>query len=228
MKKLLLSSVLTLVLGTSVFAGGGGDILRATLMVDSLEYQNNDDKTMSWNTYGYVGYDTNKIYIYSEGEKVDGSSQSQSENQLMYSRAISPYWDVQVGLGYDKVESENKTWGILAVQGLAPYFFETKATLLFCDDGNIGFRADAEYEALFTQKLILTPSIAIAGYTKDDQNIQIGKGLANLTLGARVRYEFTREFAPYVGIEWSKNFGNTSDFSPLDETNAVAGVRVWF
>jgi len=228
MKKLLTASALTLALSTSAYAGGGGDILRTSLMVDNLEYQYSETKALSWDAFGYVGYDTNKIYIYSEGEKLDSISQAESENQLVYSRAILPYWDVQVGLGYDKVESNNQTWGVIGIQGLAPYFFETRATLLFSDDGNIGFRAEAEYEALFTQKLILTPSIAIAGYTKDDANMETGKGLANLTLGARLRYEFTREFAPYVGIEWSKNFGNTNDFAPLSETYAVAGLRFWF
>ncbi len=29
-------------------------------------------------------------------------------------------------------------------------------------------------------------------------------------------------------IEWSKNFGNTKDFSPLNDTYLSAGVRVWF
>jgi copper resistance protein B len=99
---------------------------------------------------------------------------------------------------------------------------------LLVDDGNIGFRAESEYEALITQKLILTPSVAISAYTKDDVKIGIGSGLSNLKLGARLRYEFIREFAPYIGVEWSKNFGNTDDLSPLDETYAVAGLRFWF
>ena len=228
MKKLLITSALTLALGTSAFAGGGGDILRASLMVDNLEYQYGDEKTISWDAFGYVGYDTNKVYIYSEGEKVDGVSQIESENQLVYSRAIAPYWDVQMGIGYDKTEENSQTWGVLGVQGLAPYFFETRATLLASDDGNIGFRAEAEYEALFTQKLILTPSIAVSAYTKDDALMGTGKGLSNLTVGARLRYEFTREFAPYIGVEWAKNYGNTDDFSHLNETYAVAGVRFWF
>jgi copper resistance protein B len=228
MKKLLLTTVFTLGLGTSAFAGGGGDILRATLMVDNLEYQYTDTKAVSWDAYGYVGYDINKVYIYSEGEKIDGFSAMESENQLVYSRAISPYWDVQVGLGYDKAEANNQTWGVIGLQGLAPYFFETRASLLVSDDGNIGFRAEVEYEALFTQKLILTPSLAVSAYTKNNEHMETGKGLSNLTLGARLRYEFTRKFAPYIGLEWSKNFGSTDVYSHLNETYAVAGVRFWF
>ena len=211
MKFLLLITVLTLGFSTSVFAGGGGDILRATVMVDNLEYQYNDEKSVSWDTYAYVGYDLNKVYIYSEGEKAKDSSSANSENQLVYSRAIMPFWDIQIG-----------------AQGLAPYFSETRAVILVSDDGNIGFRAESEYEALITQRLIITPSVALSAYTKDNVNIGIGSGLSNLKLGARLRYEFIREFAPYIGVEWSKNFGNTDDYSPLDEVYATTGLRFWF
>ena len=81
---------------------------------------------------------------------------------------------------------------------------------------------------MLTQKLILTPSIATDLYTKENVGMGVGKGLSNITAGARLRYEIRREFAPYVGVEWSRNFGNTADISPLDEGYAVAGLRVWF
>lgn len=228
MKKLLLRTILAFSLGTSAYAGGGGDIPRATVMLDQLEYQYADTKTVSWDTYAYIGYDINKVYVYSEGEKADESSSTESENQLVYSRAISPYWDIQFGLGYDKAEEEDNTWGVLAFSGLAPYFFETRAAFLFDDNGNVGLRAEAEYEALLTQKLILSPSVAISAYAKDDLQMGLGKGISNLTVGARLRYEVVREFAPYVGVEWSKNFGNTDEYAPLDEVYATAGLRLWF
>ena len=100
--------------------------------------------------------------------------------------------------------------------------------ILVGEDGNIAIRAEAEYEALITQKLILTPSIALAAYTKDNVEMGIGSGFSNLTLSARLRYEFIREFAPYIGVEWSKNYANTDDITPLDEAYATVGVRFWF
>ena len=56
----------------------------------------------------------------------------------------------------------------------------------------------------------------------------LGKGLSNITAGMRLRYEIKREFAPYVGVDWSKNFGNTADIALLDESYFVGGVRIWF
>ncbi len=227
MKKLLLATALIVGLVQQSFAAGGGDIFRSSITIDNLEYQFNDEKALSWDTFIYAGYDLNKVYLYSEGEKPK-NSKVQSENQLVYSRAISPYWDIQAGIGYDKSENADQTWAVLGVQGLAPYFFETRAVIMLADDGNIGLRTEAEYEALLTQKLILTPSVTLDAYTKDNYEMGIGSGLSNLTLGARLRYEIKREFAPYIGVEWNKNLGNTDKLNPSNETYMVAGLRVWF
>lgn len=68
---------------------------------------------------------------------------------------------------------------------------------------------------------------------KDDAVNQLGKGLSSLGAGLRLRYEFSRQFAPYVGVEWQNKYGNTADFARLQdastaETSWVAGVRFWF
>ena len=208
-------------------AGMGDDPLFAKVTIDELEQQQNNEKNVAWDTNIWVGYDLNKIYFYSEGERPKGDS-VESENQLVYSRAIAPYWDIQYGIGYDKNEIDSQTWGVVALQGLAPYFFETRGALLIGNRGNLGLRLEAEYEALLTQKLILTPSFSADLYSKDNPSMGLGKGLSNITTGMRLRYEIKRELAPYIGVEWSKNFGNTADFNVLDETYAVVGVRVWF
>ncbi len=227
MKNTIIKLTLLSTLSTASFAGGGGDILRASFTADNLEYQTNSEKTFYWDTYGYIGYDLNKIYIYSEGEKADGAN-AESENQLLYAHAIAPFWDIQTGIDYDIAGSKNKTWGVIALSGLAPYFFETRAALLFGDDGNLGLRIDMEYEALITQKLILTPKFTLDAYSKDAPSMTYGSGISNITLGARLRYEIKREFAPYIGVEWSKNYGNTGNFSPLDEAYVTIGLRFWF
>ena len=111
---------------------------------------------------------------------------------------------------------------------LLPYYFETRAALLVNSEGNVGLRLDAEYEALLTQKLILTPSFEADFYTKDDASLHIGSGLSSIEAGLRLRYEFKREIAPYIGLTWEKTFGNTRDFNPINETNFLVGVRFWF
>jgi len=226
-QKILLTIGMVLGATQNIQAAGADDPLRAMFLMDRFEVLNNDENTRVWEGSFYIGYDIDKLYLYSDGEATaDGLESSQSE--LVYSRAIAPFWDAQIGLAYDKNADASKTWASFGIAGLAPYWFETRAALLVNGDGNVGLRLDAEYEALFTQRLILTPSLEADFYTKDDASLQIGSGLSNIEAGLRLRYEIRREFAPYIGVTWEKTFGNTRTFNPVNETNFLVGVRFWF
>ncbi len=227
MKKIVLGLMAMFALGQTTHASMEDDPLVTMFLMDRFEVLDNDENTRVWEGSFWIGYDINKLYIYSEGEATsDGLESSQSE--LVYSRAIAPFWDAQIGLAYDKNDDASQTWGEIAISGLAPYYFETRAAFLLNEEGNIGLRLDAEYEALLTQKLILTPSIEANFYTKEDPNMKLGSGLSSMEAGFRLRYELVREFAPYIGLTWEKTFGNTRDYHPIDETSVMVGVRFWF
>ncbi len=92
---------------------------------------------------------------------------------------------------------------------------------------------EVRYELLFTQRLILQPVVEANLYSEDDAERQIGAGLAEAEAGLRLRYEITRQFAPYVGVSWSRRFGDTADFArrageDASDTEVVAGLRLWF
>ena len=203
------------------------DPLIAMLLIDKLEVRNDEARTKEWEGSLWVGHDRNKLYFYSEGEARDGGEFS-SQNDLVYAKAIAPFWDMQIGLAYDKNDDASQTWAQIALSGLAPYYFETRASLLVNTEGNIGFRFDAEYEALLTQQWILTPSLEADIYTQEIPKMRVGSGLSNIEAGLRLRYEIKREFAPYIGVVWEKTFGATRIFEPVDETNLLLGVRIWF
>lgn len=70
-------------------------------------------------------------------------------------------------------------------------------------------------------------------YGKSDSDNGIGRGLSAIDAGVRLRYEFSRRFAPYVGVEWQGRFGDTADAVRAggDSPRAadwVAGLRFWF
>lgn len=227
MRKILLSLITIIGLGQTAHANMEDDPLVTLFLIDRFEVLNNDENTRVWEGSFWIGYDINKLYVYSEGEATSDGLES-SQNELVYSRAFAPFWDLQIGLAYDKNKDASKTWGEVAISGLASYYFEIRAALLVNGDGNVGLRLDTEYEALLTQKLILTPSLEADFYTKDDPKMTIGSGLSSIEAGLRLRYEFVREFAPYIGVTWEKTFGNTRDYNPIDETNFMVGVRFWF
>lgn len=203
------------------------DPLVSMLLIDRLEVRNDEDRTRAWEGSFWMGYDIHKLYLYSEGEATANGLQS-SQNEVLYSRAIASFWDVQIGLAYDKNDDASKTWAEIAISGLAPYYFETRAALLVGGEGTVGFRFDAEYEALLTQKWILTPSLEADFYTENDPEMRLGSGLSDIEAGLRLRYEIQREFAPYIGVTWEKTFGNTRDYNPTEESSVMVGVRFWF
>ena len=227
LKNILLTVTALIGLGQNLQAAGADDPLRTMLIIDKLEIFNDDENTREWEGSFYIGFDIDKLYVYTEGSATADGLES-SQNDFVYSRAIAPFWDIQAGLAYDKNDNFSKTWAEIAIAGLAPYFFETRAALLLNSDGNVGLRLDAEYEALFTQKLILTPALEMDFYSKDDPQMRIGSGLSSMDAGLRLRYEFVREFAPYIGVNWEKTFGTTRDLNPVDETSLLMGLRIWF
>ena len=121
---------------------------------------------------------------------------------------------------------------MLGLQGLAPYWFEIDGAVYLGEQGRSMLQLEAEYELLLTQRLILQPRLETTFYGQNDASAGIGSGLSSATAGVRLRYEFTRQLAPYVGVEWSGKFGNTADLNRAagrnpHDTRLVAGLRFW-
>lgn len=117
--------------------------------------------------------------------------------------------------------------------GLAPYKFEVEATAYLGPSGQTAARFEVEYETLLTNRLILQPLLEVNLYGKDDPRRGIGSGLSTVEAGLRLRYEFTRQFAPYIGVVRERAFGGTADLrraddEDIDDTRFVAGLRIWF
>ncbi|MEL0587324.1 MAG: copper resistance protein B [Candidatus Thiodiazotropha sp. (ex. Lucinoma kazani)] len=220
-------------LSTAVFAGGADDPLIYKVMVDKLEIRNtggNDPLVLDADAW--VGYDLNKFWFKTEVERVDGETE-EAEVQFLYSRAVAPFWDVQAGWRRDLKPEPDRDFLALGFKGLAPYLFEVDAGVFIGESGQIGARIDAEYEYMLTQKLILSPEIEMNLYSKDDEEVGIGSGLSDMELGLRLRYEVLREFAPYIGVNWTKIFGQTADFASdegedTSDVQIVLGIRAWF
>lgn len=127
--------LLTLAIFSSVdtaFGAETDDPLLAKVMIDEFENSLSTDSTTSWGAQGWLGYDLNKLWIKTEGE-YSGGEVVDAEIQALYSRAIAPYWDLQMGLRRDLKPSPSRDWAVLGIQGLAPYFFEIDAALYVGD-----------------------------------------------------------------------------------------------
>ena len=190
------------------------------------------DNAFTWEGQGWFGKDLRKFWFKTEGERAGGETEA-AELQFLYSKAIASYWEIQFGVRHDFEPSPSQSWAVIGVQGLAPYFFETDIAFFVGESGRTALRFESEYELLLTQRLILTPEIEVNFYGQDDAAVGIGSGLSDLELGLRLRYEIRREFAPYIGLKWSKLSGTTKDFARIagestSEAQLVIGIRVWF
>lgn len=209
------------------------DPVLARLMIDQLEWRdNNDAGSYALEAQGWIGKDLDKLWIKTDVEQVDGTTE-EAQIQALYSRAIAPFWDIQVGLRQDMKPTPDREWGVIGLQGLAPYFFEVDAALFVASSGDIAASLSAEYELMITQKLVLSPEVSVNFHGQDDERRRTGSGLSDGQAGLRLRYEIRREFAPYVGVNWTRSFGNTADFvrdhgEPVSDFQWVAGIRAWF
>lgn len=187
---------------------------------------------IAWEGTGWIGTDLDRVWVRSEGESIDGSVES-ADVEVLYGRAIARWWDLVAGVRHDFGEGPSQTFAAVGVMGLAPYMFEVEATAYFGQSGQSGLGLEAEYETLFTNRLIGTWLVEAEVWGQDDRKRGIGSGLSTLEAGFRLRYEFHRQFAPYIGVVWERAYGGTADYRreqsrDIEDTRVVAGVRIWF
>jgi copper resistance protein B len=204
----------------------------ASLLVDRLEWVDTNPGTGDYDAIAWFGNSYNRLVLKAEGA-FSSSELLDARTELLWGHAVATYWDTQLGVRNDSGEGPSRNWLAFGVQGLAPYWFELDITGYVGNDGRTALRASAEYELLLTQRWILQPRAEMNLYGKDDVENGIGSGLSDVTVGLRLRYEVTRQFAPYIGVAWGGKFGQTADLAQAAgektrETSFVAGVRFWF
>lgn len=207
----------------------------ATFRGDRFEYQAEDgDDTVLWDMQGWIGADYNKLYLESEGVWLtDREEFEEAELELLYGRNIASYWDFRIGARHDFKPDPDRSFAVIGFQGLAPYWFEIDANAYISEDGDVSASLEAEYELLLTQRLILMPRLETGAAVQEVEEYGVGQGFTDITLGIRLRYEIRREFAPYIGVSWSRKLGETEDLAQsegedVEKTSYVAGIRFWF
>lgn len=209
------------------------DAVHYYVLFDQLEWQTGDGvRAGSWDNRGWIGKDVNRFWFRTEGEAEDGDL-AEAQAHAFFGRAIHRWWDLVVGVRQDFRPGPQRTWAAVGIQGLAPYWFEVEATAYIGEAGRTHFRLETEYELLFTNRLVLQPLVELEIYGKSDPERGTGSGLSSGEVGLRLRYEFRREFAPYLGATWSRKFFGTADLAEAagEETSGARlalGVRVWF
>lgn len=217
----------------NLMAMGNDDPLMTKVIIERLEAGIDNRDIPQWlEVTGWAGYDLNKLWLKSSIERTDSETES-GDIELLYGRAIAPYWDFQLGWRRDFQPTPTRDWLAIGFQGLAPYFFEVDSTLYLGSSNRSALEIEVEYELMLTQRWVLSPRTEILLNGQNDNRTATGSGLSSLEAGLRLRYEIRREVAPYLGIHWERAYGNTADLrqeegEKTSEVHVVVGIRAWF
>ena len=211
-----------------------GDMTFSQLMLDRLEYRMGKGADgYHWEGEGWIGGDINRLAFKTEGEGKIGGRLESAEVQALYSRAIDPWFNLEAGVRHDIRPDPQRSYAVVGIEGLAPYWFEVSAQAFLSDKGDAHLRLEGSYDQRITQRLILQPAAEVNIAAQEVPELGIGSGLSTIELGLRLRYEIAREFAPYVGVNWERKLGDTARFARAEGEDAsaasvVMGVRFWF
>jgi copper resistance protein B len=195
-----------------------------TVRADQLEYRARDGANVqAFEGEAWWGRDASKWVVKARGEHVDGQGWESGEAQVLKAWPIGPYFDLQAGVRYDlappKLSKGGRSYATVGFEGLAPYWIKVDGAVFLSDQGDVSARAEGSYDLRLTQKLVLQSRL---------EADLAEAGSARLEGGLRLRYEITREFAPYVGVVRERAYGPAVVAGErAGSTAVVIGVRAW-
>ncbi|MDB5446689.1 MAG: copper resistance precursor [Phenylobacterium sp.] len=209
---------------------GGGTAYQ--VMANIAEYQAGSGGGYRWEGQAWYGGAINRFVATSEGEGTRRDGLDSAELQVLYSRAVSPYVDLQAGVRQD-FAPRARTYLTLGAQSLLPYWFDVQGAVFLSDKGEVLARLEGYYDLRLTQRLVLQPRAEINLAAQNSRQTATGSGLSDAALDLRLRYEIRHEFAPYIGVSYQRRFGKTADYARLagenpESKNFVVGLRAWF
>jgi copper resistance protein B len=203
-------------------------------LADRLEYRSDGGRpSYLWETDTWYGTDYDKLFIESQGEYSADGRTKDANLELYWNHTFAAFWDTQLGLRHDFKPYDSRTFLAAGVQGLAPYVFNVDATAYVSEEGDASAKLEVERSFLLTQRLSVIPRLETNLALQEVREFNIGSGINNVELDLRMSYQVTRKFAPYIGVSWRRDVGETASLKRADgeDTNATAfvtGVKLWF
>lgn len=187
----------------------------------------------AWKAQGWYGSELNRLVLATEGEGNFGEPAERAELRAVVRHAIAPYFNLEAGVRQDFRPEPRRTYAVLGVEGLAPYWIETEAELFVSNKGDVHLRFSASHDLRLSGPLVLQPEAELNLAMQDVPALGIGSGVERLEAGARLRYEIRPEFAPFIGVNWERSFGGTARAARAageraSAVTAVLGIHAFF
>ena len=209
-------------------------------LFDVLEFRpgRGGDSDFRWDIGGWYGGDYNRFFYKSEGERNTAfKADYDIDLQLLYGRLISPYFYFQTGVRFEtqtfRGANVTRPQAVVGLDGLIPYKFRLESALFLDPKGNVSGRATLTKDFLFTNRLIMQARFETSAAIQKVERFTTGRGLNNIEIGFRLRYELRRKFAPYIGVTFDRSFFETANLVRRDGGDAkqirfALGVRMFF
>lgn len=205
---------------------------------DVLEYRpGGSESDFRWDIEGWRGGDDHRLWFKSEGERNTAfKADYDIDFQLLYGRFVRRYYDFQAGFRAETQEFRDRNvtrvQAVIGMEGLAPYRCEVESALFISHNGALSARFTVTKNYFLTQRLVFQPRFETHAAIQKVERFTTGRGLNNIELGFRLRYEIRREFAPYIGLSIDRSFSGTADLVRQEggdtrQVRFAVGVRLW-
>lgn len=211
-----------------------GRFQTSTLRIDRLEYRAMKGRDgYAFEAQAWTGGDLDRFVIDVSGEGEFEHDPEALELNGLWRHAIDPFFNLELGARHDFHPGPQRTYVVAGISGLAPYWIEVQGQFRLSDKGDAHLRIELEHDMRITQKLILQPALEIDFAFQDVPALKIGSGIEKFELGARLRYQVARRFAPYVGVHWERKLGGTAAYvlsrgESASSVSTLFGIRTWF
>jgi copper resistance protein B len=192
--------------------------------------------SVRWDLNGWTGGDFNRLWFKSEGEQKLAQAARNIDAQLLYGRFFGKYYDAQIGGGVETAtyrgRAVTRAQAVVGLEAFIPFKSDLSTLLFVSQKGDVAGRVTLVRDYLVTQRLVLQPRVEANIAAQHVPEFGVGRGLNELEMGVRLRYDIRRQFGPYVGLSFDRRFFGSADLAraageDVKRSIIVFGVRVW-
>ena len=210
-----------LLLPHTSFAGGMNDD-PALFYTNLHRFEVQEDHKQVIEAEFWYGRDLSKWAFDIDAERHSGEFEDLSFS-ISKRRALSAFWDAEVGIRRDLDPGSPSTRARFALTGIAPYFIETTLAL-HIDDNQAHLEIEFEHELPLSANWAIKSGLEIDAYSDSDEDRHESSGISEVEVSLLVMNERHKNLHPYFGIEYK----HVNSSESASEASALLGLCYWF
>lgn len=156
----------------------------------------------------YVGYDRQKLQLYSEDAEIRRGKVESADLDIFYWHLLSEFWAVKGGANFVYKPAHKPYWrpGI-GIEGLFLYFISTNLRT-YLHNGSVNFDLQLSRDTQLEYNFFIRTGIRSFFATKSVKKDEIGKGLNHIEYIVRPYYAIAPGVSLFTEFDYTQNYGN--------------------